>query len=108
MTVMSEEIKKELDKFVEYISSFTGVLQIYLFGSYANGEPRKTSDIDLMIIVENDLDPFQTAYEIRRGLTDTDLELDIVVNQIAAFEKASENSSFQRSVKENGVLLYAA
>ena len=105
---MSEEIKKELDKFVEYISSLTGVLQIYLFGSYANGEPRKTSDIDLMIIVENDLDPFQTAYEIRRGLTDTDLELDIVVNQIAAFEKASENSSFQRSVKENGVLLYAA
>ena len=105
---MSEEIKKELDKFVDYISSLKGVLQIYLFGSYANGEPRKTSDIDLMIIIENDLDPFQTAYKIRRGLTDTDLALDIVVNQKAAFEEASGSSSFQRSVKENGVLLYAA
>jgi len=105
---MSEEIKKELDKFVDYISSLKGVMQIYLFGSYANGEPRKTSDIDLMIIIENDLDPFQTAYKIRRGLTDTDLALDIVVNQKAAFEEASGSSSFQRSVKENGVLLYAA
>jgi len=105
---MIEAVKLELDKYVEFISSLTGVLQIYLFGSYANGEPRKSSDIDLMIIVDNDLDPFQTAYIIRRGLTDTDLALDIVVNKKSAFEEASERSSFQKSVKENGVLLYAA
>ena len=102
---MSEAIKAELDRYVEFISSLSGVLQIYLFGSYAYGEPRRTSDVDLMVIIENSLDPFKTAYQIRRGLTDTDLALDIVVNQKTAFEEASEKSSFQKSIKENGVLL---
>jgi len=105
---MSESIKAELDKYVEFISSLSGVLQIYLFGSYAYGEPRATSDVDLMVIVENSLDPFSIAYKIRRGLTDTDLALDIAVNRKSAFEKASENSAFQKSIMENGVLLYVA
>jgi predicted nucleotidyltransferase len=105
---MSDSIKVELDKYVKFISSLSGVLQIYLFGSYAYGEPRRTSDIDLMVITENNLDPFKTAYKIRRGLTDTDLALDIAVNRKSAFEEASENSLFQKSIKENGVLLYVA
>jgi predicted nucleotidyltransferase len=105
---MNDSIKAELDKYVQFISSLSGVLQIYLFGSYANGEPCVNSDIDLMIIVENDLDPFKTAYKIRRGLTDTDLALDILVNRKSAFEEASLNSLLQKSIKENGVLLYAA
>ena len=65
----------------------SGVLQIYLFGSYAYGEPQQSSDVDLMVIVENSLDPFEIAYRIRRGLTDTDLALDVVVNRRFAFEK---------------------
>ena len=105
---MSTEIKAEIEKYVDFISSLPGVLRIYLFGSYASGESRKTSDIDLMIVVENNLDPFKTAYMIRRGLTDTNYALDIVVNRLSAFEEASAKSSFQKSVKENGVLLYAA
>ena len=105
---MSDDIKVELYKHVDFISSLTGVLRIYLFGSYANGEPHKTSDIDLMVIVENNLDPFKTAYKIRRALAETNLVLDIVVNRVSAFEEAQANSSFQKSVKENGVLLYAA
>jgi len=105
---MSEAVKVELDRFVEFISSLTGVLQIYLFGSYAHGEPRKDSDIDLMVIIDNNQDPFKTAFKIRKGLTDTDFAIDIVVNRKSAFEEASENSSFQKSVKDNGVLLYVA
>ena len=105
---MSDEIKAELDKYIAFISSIAGVLQIYLFGSYANGEARKTSDIDLMVIVADYLDPFKTAYKIRRGLVETDFALDIAVNRISAFEAASVNSSFQKSIRENGVLLYVA
>ena len=81
---MNDEINNELDKFTKIISSFKGVLQIYLFGSYANGESHKTSDIDLMVLVENDLDPFRTAYKIRRSLVETDLIVDIEVNRISA------------------------
>ena len=104
---MVKALQAELDKCVKQISSLSGVLQIYLFGSHANGEPQETSDIDLMIIIDNHLDPFKTAYKIRKGLTETDLALDIVVNRKSAFEEATSNSSFQKSIKENGVLLYA-
>jgi len=79
--------KPNWKKYVEFISSLSGVLQIYLFGSYAYGEPQQSSDVDLMVIVENSLDPFEIAYRIRRGLTDTDLALDVVVNRRFAFEK---------------------
>jgi len=105
---MSEAIKAELDKYVEFISSLTGVLQIYLFGSYAYGEPQSTSDIDLMVVVDNNLDPFKTAYKIKRSFANHGLDVDIVVNRVSAFEEASEYSPFQKTIKENGVLLYVA
>jgi predicted nucleotidyltransferase len=105
---MNKEIKVELDKYVDFISSLTGVLQIYLFGSCANGQSTVTSDIDLMVVVENHLDPFKIAYKIRSSFIDSNYILDIVVNRISAFEKASANPSFQKSIKDNGVLLYAA
>jgi len=34
---MKDSIKVELNKYVDYISKQEGVLQIYLFGSYAQG-----------------------------------------------------------------------
>ena len=105
---MSEKVKLELDRYVQYISSLSGVLQIYLFGSYAYGEPRETSDIDLMVVIENNLDPFKTAYKIKRNFASSDLDVDIVVNRISAFEEASVYSHFQKTIKENGVLLYVA
>ena len=104
---MSEEMKKEIDKYIESISAFPGVLRIYLFGSYANGNPKDNSDVDLMVIVENSMDPFRTAFKIRKSLVGSDIMFDIVVNKNDAFEKASTEQPFQREIKENGVLLYA-
>ena len=105
---MSDALKAELDRYVDFISSLTGVLQIYLFGSYAYGEPRDTSDIDLMVVVENNLDPFKIAYTIRRRFANSDSDVDVVVNRVSAFEEASKYSPFQKTIKENGVLLYVA
>ena len=104
---MSEETRKEINKYIESISTFSGVLQIYLFGSHANGTSVENSDVDLMVIVENNLDPFKTAYQIRRSLVDSNLELDIIVNRKDAFDKASSEQTFQKNIKDHGVLLYA-
>lgn len=32
-------------------------VQVFLFGSWARGEPRRTSDIDVAVLPERDLDP---------------------------------------------------
>jgi len=39
---MTEEKKKELEKHIKSITALPGVLQIYLFGSHAYGEPNNT------------------------------------------------------------------
>ena len=117
---MTDFVKSILDDYTEFISSLNGVLQIYLFGSNARGDADKRSDIDLMVIVDDSLDPLKMAYRIQVGLSEIDVEsdasfdeimnepaLDIIVNRKTAFEEASRVDFFQREVLETGVLLYA-
>ena len=117
---MTARIKTALVKYIEYISQVDGVSQIYLFGSCARGDANERSDIDLMIIIDDYLDPFRVAFKIQVGLSEMDVgsdasfdeivhepTLDIIVNNKTAFEEASKEHFFQREVLETGVLLYA-
>jgi len=118
---MTARIKTALDKYIEYISQVDGVSQIYLFGSCARGDADERSDIDLMVIIDDYLDPIiKVAFKIQVGLSEMDVvsdasfdeivnepTLDIIVNNKNAFEEASRENFFQREVVETGVLLYA-
>ena len=106
---MSEKIKMQLDSYTELISSFTWVLQIYLFGSYAYGEPDEYSDIDLLVIVEDSRDPIKATISINKHLVGKrTIPLDIVVNRKKEFNQAVANNSIQKLISDNGVLLYDA
>jgi len=105
---MSDFIKDELDKYVKYISALEGVLEIYLFGSYAQGTPNNNSDLDIMVVVQDSFDPIKTAFAINKGLFRMkQLPTDIAVNRLTDFRHASINSFFQKNIKEQGVMLYA-
>ena len=54
---MNQEVRAELDRYVTHISGMDGVRQIYLFGSYAYGTPTDESDIDLMVVADDGIDP---------------------------------------------------
>lgn len=106
---MSEIIKQEIDKYIALISTLSGVLQIYLFGSYAYGEPREYSDIDLLIIVDDNLDPINATVKINQQLVgQRTTPLDIVVNRKKDFVKAAGENTIQKHISENGVMLYEA
>ncbi|MCL2628512.1 MAG: nucleotidyltransferase domain-containing protein [Oscillospiraceae bacterium] len=106
---MSETIKQEIDKYIALITTLSGVLQIYLFGSYAYGEPEEYSDIDLFIIVEDSLDPINTTVKINHKLVGKrTTPLDIVVNRKKDFSKAVSENTIQKHIADNGVLLYEA
>jgi len=106
---MSEKIKQEIDKYIAVISALSGVLQIYLFGSHAYGEPEEFSDIDLMIIVEDNLDPLKTTVKINHKLVgERTTPLDIIVNRKKDFSKAANENTIQKYISDNGVLLYEA
>jgi len=48
-----EEIKKELIKHKEEIRKKYGVRILGIFGSYARGEQKKVSDIDILVEIES-------------------------------------------------------
>lgn len=105
---MTDFERNEIEKCVKYISTLKGVLEIYLFGSYAEGTAHKNSDLDIMVIVQDNLDPIKIAFTINKGLFRLkQMPADIVVNRLSDFRKASQHSFFQKNIKEKGIVLYA-
>jgi len=105
---MNNEVKAEFDRYVAYISQMDGVLQIYLFGSYAYGEPTEYSDIDMLVVVRDDINTLKTMQNISFGLHDMKIGLDVVADNVSNFNERSmpTRSTLQREVKDKGVLVY--
>lgn len=83
--------------------------KIILFGSYAIGNPKKESDIDLLVIMETVLKPYQQAALIRLALDDAfgvTHPMDIVVRTPLELEKRiNEGDFFFKTILKTGVLL---
>jgi predicted nucleotidyltransferase len=107
--VISEKLKLQLDTYIEIISSLKWVLQVFLFGSHAYGEPQEYSDLDLLVIVDDNQDPIKAMYKINQQLIGKrTTPLDVVVNRKKDFESAVKENTIQRLISDNGVLLYEA
>jgi predicted nucleotidyltransferase len=84
---------------------------VYLFGSYARGDARKDSDVDLLIVVREPFGPersrFQEINRIRRALSSFRIPKDILIYSSDEFAKwrHSLNHIIGRCVRE-GKLLY--
>ena len=83
---------------------------IYLYGSYAYGDPRQDSDIDLLIVVdasaEDTINLAKRAYTALRGLK-MPVELN-VVSQREFEERRHWVTSVERDAVEKGRQLHAA
>ena len=105
---MDAKVKDIINMYVNDIASVSGVLQIYLFGSYASGAPHERSDIDLMVVIEDGLKADKMALAINSALVGKRIiPLDIIVNTLTAFNAAANEPTLQSRIKQEGVLLYA-
>ena len=92
----------------ELIRKFA-VKQIFVFGSYAYGEPNKESDIDLCVIADLDNKrKIDIIREIRRELIDIIANpLDILLYSEKEFkERASLTSTLEHKILMNGIKVY--
>jgi predicted nucleotidyltransferase len=82
--------------------------KIYLFGSYAYGQPNDDSDVDLLIVVnDSDLPIRMKTVESYRALRGLLVPAEIKVVAQTVFEKRSQwLNSIERVVAEKGKLLY--
>jgi uncharacterized protein len=81
--------------------------KIILFGSYAYGNPKPDSDVDLLVVMETPLCNSEQAVQIARAL-DYHFGMDLVVRrpqQLA--ERIALGDSFLREITEKGTVIYA-
>ena len=105
---MDERIKRLINQVKAHLVKEYGerIKKVILYGSYVRGETTRDSDIDILVLVDQSLNPF----EVRESLSD--LLFDIILNEgelvsvIVVPEDFFEsyNSPFILNVKKEGVV----
>ena len=104
------QLDAELERIISRLRDALHPVCIYLFGSYAYGEPTRDSDVDLLVIVEDsDLPGHERDAEAYRALGDIRIPIDVQVYTREEFEeRALLRVSFEKTVKAKGKIVYAA
>jgi predicted nucleotidyltransferase len=106
---MNEAVRAELEKLKELIINTVPVEQIYLFGSYAYGTPRKDSDLDLYVVLSDeipmrDLDAgLQISLAIARKKS---MPVDIIAKKKKDFVNRLDDITLERKVTREGIRIY--
>ena len=100
----SDEIKEIQDIILETVP----VLQIYLFGSYANGTQRSDSDYDFYVVIpDGTLRPLDAIRKISKALRAVRKKpIDMLVSNESRFNKYKNVYSIEKEVFNTGVRLY--
>jgi predicted nucleotidyltransferase len=103
-------VNKEIIAIKDSILSTVGddCEKIFLFGSYANGNPDKNSDYDFYVVLKDGLEnPLLITQKIYEYMCDTNYTpVDVIANYKSNFEKRRVQPTIERAVFEKGVLLY--
>jgi predicted nucleotidyltransferase len=98
-----EEIIQEL---IKRIASHFHPEKIILFGSYAYGNPRPESDVDLLVIMETNLRETEQALLIRKYVNPL-FGVDILVYTPSRLaQRLKWGDSFLREVIQKGLVVY--
>ena len=96
-----------LSKVTERIVHTFHPIKIILFGSYARGEEKLDSDIDLLVILEKVINKRKDAVKIRRILSDLEISKDILVTTPEEIkEKGNLVGTILKPALEEGLVIY--
>ena len=106
---MHQQHENEIMAITEIIKETVDCEKIYLFGSYAYGEPHKDSDLDFYVVIPDDADrPIEVMHQIRMnlGVLGRTMPVDIIATRSSRFADLSVLPSMERKIVREGVLLY--
>ncbi len=105
-----DKIKNAFEK-----SEYLNINKIILFGSYAKGIQGPDSDIDLLIVTNDDFVPGSFAENMELKLTISNAithlrqqyDIDLIVHTKPMFEEFIKlNSSFKKEILDSGTVIY--
>mgnify|MGYP002641044628 FL=1 len=104
-----ERIPQEaIDEVVRQIAEKFHPQKIILFGSYARGNPRPESDVDILVVMDTELKESQQSLQIRRYLN-LFFGLDIILYTPKRLEeRIAMGDYFVQDILEEGKVMYEA
>ena len=106
---MNIAIQAELEKLKELIVGTIPVEQIFLFGSYAYGTPRKDSDLDLYIVLKDEVQmrDLDAGLQIRMAIDrKKSMPVDIIAKKKSDFLDRLDDITLERKVNRDGIRIY--
>ena len=104
---MDPKVKRLVEKVKAHLHERygEGIKRVILYGSHARGEATKNSDVDVLVLVDQSLNPSEVRESIGDVLFDIILEEGEVISVIAVPEELYEgyNSPFMLNVKKEGI-----
>ena len=98
--------QKAIDQVVQQIVEKFKPQKIILFGSYARGNPRPESDVDLLVVMDTPLREVQQAIQICQQI-EYRFGLDLIVHTPKYLaERVKMGDSFLRDVIKEGKVIY--
>ena len=111
---MTAEIENILNVFAKKMSELYGddLVKVVLYGSYARGDNRENSDIDIMVLVRASDDVikekmneiYDFAFDIEM---DTGIDISPVVKNEEQYNYWMDTLPYYKNIQNEGVLLYA-
>lgn len=107
----SQEVRKVINDILEKLVAEYAPQQVVLFGSYAYGNPRLDSDIDLLIIKETSERFIDRWVTVRRILSDPKRSIPLetlILTPEEVSRRLAIGDQFIAEILEKGEVLYAA
>jgi len=92
------ELESALAEFVRVAMGFPDVSAVYVFGSLGRGEVGPTSDLDVLVVRETEMQGARRAIDLAEATTAVLVPLDLVVVTPAEFRDSLPVSSFGRTI----------
>ncbi|MCL2194918.1 MAG: nucleotidyltransferase domain-containing protein [Oscillospiraceae bacterium] len=101
-------INDEIKAIAEAIKDAVPAEQIYLFGSYAYGQPHENSDYDFFVVVPDNMRVIDAVHHSYRAVPrPLNKPIDILANTVSRFhERKTWIATIEKNVAQKGVLLY--
>lgn len=105
---MRPTIQEQLPTIIQAITSNTKIEDLFLFGSWAYGEPKPDSDLDIYLVIpDSEVDICDLNAEIRFALyKKLSFPLDLVIAKKSVFERRSKALTLENIILKQGVRIY--
>ena len=108
MNKNTDNLQVKVSDIRESILKFVPARCIYLFGSYAYGNPTEKSDIDIYVVTPDNINNFSELYaKIVGDLREKEIFfIDLLFGRESVFNARKVKNIFEKTILQNGKIIY--